>query len=186
MPLTVNCMVCRNEFKIKPGRIKDGKGTYCSSKCAAELRKTGEYRKCETCDKQFYLNKTDLNDGRGKYCSDKCRYANTDKVCVCLNCGAGFYRNTTQLANGGGKYCSQHCSNGGRKKRIQKVCLGCNNTFSVIVSRANQANYCSMKCRYPNIQNFSYRPRSKTGFLNVCVTCKKSFYVMPSRKDKKY
>jgi hypothetical protein len=77
-------MVCRNEFKIKPGRIKDGKGTYCSSKCAAELRKTGEYRKCETCDKQFYLNKTDLNVDRGKYCSDKCRYANTGKSAYVL------------------------------------------------------------------------------------------------------
>jgi hypothetical protein len=185
MPVTVNCIACGVEFKVKPGLLKKGRGKFCSNKCSASLRMNGIYKKCETCNNEFYLNPAELKDGKGRFCSDICRYKNTSEIRSCLNCRKTFRRTKKELERGQGKYCSQQCSNDGRKRRLEKTCLHCRKIFLVQRHRSDEAKYCSKQCRFPSLKSFGRIHVDKTGSLVSCIKCGKSFYVMPSLKNKK-
>ena len=186
MPVLVNCTVCNCEFGVKPGLLEKGMGKCCSYKCSAVSRKTGEYKVCQICSNKFYLSRSEIRDGKGKYCSDKCRYEDTSEERTCSNCGTNFRRTKKQLKQGCGKYCSQQCSNQGRQRKVEKVCINCGNGFSVQRFKARSSKYCSKKCQHPLFKKLIYAIKPKTGSYRNCIKCEKSFYTLPSRKDKKF
>jgi hypothetical protein len=60
MPITVICLACGIQFKVKPGLLKKGRGKFCSNECSASLRMNGTYKKCETCNEDFYVNLAEI------------------------------------------------------------------------------------------------------------------------------
>ena len=78
------CHICGKLFKSDIGKIKKGRGLYCSKSCAAKSRKgknsplTKPKIKCvcETCGKEFEQHLSRIKKGWGKYCSQSCKRKN--------------------------------------------------------------------------------------------------------------
>lgn len=118
------CACCGIEFTVSPCKIKEGKGTCCSTKCA-NLHKTGRplgrrkaiLVKCLICDKETLQSPSRLADGRGKYCSKKC-----------------------SIIAQKGRPSSK------KKPKIELTCQMCKKSFFVNPAREGKAKFCSMKC----------------------------------------
>ncbi len=70
--ILVNCNQCGKEFYLRPDRISEKMGNFCSKKCISENLKTGMNKKCLICNKIFYCHKSQIR----KYCSPLCYYKN--------------------------------------------------------------------------------------------------------------
>ncbi|MBI2593887.1 hypothetical protein HYW44_04570 [Candidatus Daviesbacteria bacterium] len=74
MPL-VKCLICGNEFFIKPSHQKLGWGKYCSRGCKWKAQNKGKFIKCFICYKKVYRSPKEL--GRSKsgkfFCSKRCQ-----------------------------------------------------------------------------------------------------------------
>lgn len=85
--------------------------------------------------------------------------------CKCLYCGKEFHTKPSQILKGGGKYCSMLCRNENDKKtkRLDRVCLNCNEEFWIHVCRLtrnpNEGRFCSHKCSSHNEFNSNYKGR---------------------------
>lgn len=80
------CLECGKEFLLKPSKVKNGGGKYCSNKCVGNAIsknnrcennpawKGGPIRcKCKECRKIFYTPLNQIKKGWGKYCSRPCQ-----------------------------------------------------------------------------------------------------------------
>lgn len=94
------CRHCGKTFFVKPHRIKEGSGKYCSYKCATDSRKTRVTHNCMQCGKptQNY-----------KYCSKECSaLSQRNRVeYTCIQCGKVIVR--FPYEQGRRKYCSNEC-----------------------------------------------------------------------------
>jgi hypothetical protein len=73
MSVIVNCLICKNEFKTIPSRIKRGHAIYCSWKCSHQGKiKEVIVRNCLFCKKEFYPRRQTVKAGGGFYCSRPC------------------------------------------------------------------------------------------------------------------
>lgn len=70
--ILVNCNQCGKEFYLRPDRISEKMGNFCSKKCISENLKTGISKECLICGKTFYAHKSRLEKNGGKFCSNKC------------------------------------------------------------------------------------------------------------------
>jgi len=98
---------------------------------------------------------------------------------ICQNCGKEFpFKGApSQFKTGRGKYCSVACGNIGQKKRFNKVCRICGNTFEVRPSEVKRLTTC-LNCR----NEYHY---GKTKKITVyCAWCGKSKKIIPSRYKK--
>ena len=116
------CPICGKTFHTHECRVKVGRGTYCSHKCASEAKLRGEKRTCLVCGKEFYATRAEQKRRGGKYCSNACvgkgnrggnnpNWNGGEVECVCLNCGKKFFVNPARLKDGRGKFCSKECFN---------------------------------------------------------------------------
>ena len=162
MPI-VKCQHCAKEFAVKPSRLEQGKGKFCSVKC----RRNGSFIKCQQCGIEFYAQKSLLQSGRKKFCSRECAdLAKTEltgsehplwnkEELNCKICGSVFYRQPNLRA----KYCSRECRNialANRRKDshprwigddLAKTCPVCHKEFKVRPSLLEQ-RFCSRECKY--------------------------------------
>ena len=80
-----NCIICNNEFYVKPSQIKIGGGKFCSLKCNGiwhSENMSGENcpnwdggkikGNCIVCNKEIYRNPFLIKRGWNKFCSKKC------------------------------------------------------------------------------------------------------------------
>lgn len=107
-----SCGQCGIHFKTIPGRIKQGRGQFCSKQCFYLSRRKRVDCICEQCGKSFEVIQSVFEDRGAKYCSPGCA---TDAVrtqvdCVCLTCGKSFKDYVSGIARGQGKYCSRECN----------------------------------------------------------------------------
>jgi len=64
------CKICGKEFKIRPAKIKIGKGKYCSNDCYYKSKIVDKITiLCKACNKKFKVIPSQINR---KYCSIKC------------------------------------------------------------------------------------------------------------------
>lgn len=125
-PITLHCINCGKEFKLKPGELKKRAGKYCSRDCAYEYqRKFGhpnrihtKYIYCKNCGKKVIRSQHNQI-----FCSHDCyaewnikdnhwRYSQDNKIKrTCLWCGNSFYIYVNILNNRDrhGRYCSRQC-----------------------------------------------------------------------------
>jgi hypothetical protein len=71
-------------------------------------------------------------------------------------------------------------------KRVELVCLTCNDKFEVIPSQATWRKYCSKQCSYigsPSV-NINYS-KNYEGVILICEHCKVEFKVVSSQADKR-
>ena len=131
-------------------------------------------RYCQECGKEFSIAESRSKWRRGKYCSRNCQYKGISKSkqvtnpnqikCSCAVCGKQFMRYISCIQSNY-QFCSRSCAYKGRslgyvkrtitkpyniihsqKKRIEKICEICGNSFETIPSREKKNKYCSRKC----------------------------------------
>ena len=78
------CPTCEKEFEVKPSKIKQGEGKFCSRECFFQWRsefirgqahpnwKPKIKKTCQTCGKKFLIQSAWVKRGSGKFCSLKC------------------------------------------------------------------------------------------------------------------
>jgi len=114
MSITKVCPICGKEFKTKQSRIDDGRGKFCSRKCAQASRARPIARICRNCGKQFKTCQSQIDHGRGKFCSKKCLDTSMPRLIrTCQFCGKEFTVKRSAIIYGRGKFCSHSCQ---RKK----------------------------------------------------------------------
>jgi hypothetical protein len=69
------CIICTQNFYVKPSHLKIGWGKYCSKACQYQGQKTGELKTCNNCQKTIYRNKRGLRQSKSGYffCSKSCQ-----------------------------------------------------------------------------------------------------------------
>ncbi|MCK4815774.1 hypothetical protein KA005_08390, partial [bacterium] len=155
------CKTCGKEFKVKPSRVKYGRGKYCSLECRSIAYskncrgkkssgwKGGKIKRiCKTCGKEIEVYPSIIRKGKGIYCSRDCwcialsrnsptkgEHSNFWKggkiKRICLVCGREFEVFPSQIDKGGGKYCSQKCYALSNRKRTFTHCASCGKEFWV-------------------------------------------------------
>jgi len=66
---------------------------------------------------------------------------------ICKQCNSIFEADNKEINRGNAKYCSLSCSAKNQRKNAksyEKICLGCNNTFT---AKYSEAKYCSQSCK---------------------------------------
>ena len=186
--LTLSCVVCGNNFLIKPSR-KDS-AQFCSKKCRG-IQQTIDYNKklsCQTHSKKSpIINNIESNNVlhplkkrkvipliKNKIQSQSVNIkekkfkpkTGTDINCKC--CGKSFYvekhrANTT-------KCCSIKCAGKIRQNRIICQCLVCNSEFLIVPSRLkrNGGKVCSNQCKSIYLKN---------GKVTSCNNCQCEIYI---------
>lgn len=112
------CKNCHADFRVKPSRLKIGRGKFCSRQCADNFGRIEI--KCSTCYRVF--NKTKYRVSQSKklhFCSQSCanhygckwdrsRYWTT---LICRYCQKSFSRINSDIRAGKNKFCSTTCAN---------------------------------------------------------------------------
>lgn len=153
------CLNCGMKMKVKPSHYTRKK--YCSRVCKGQYSskhpeafshlKKSLIVKCNNCDKS--ITKKPSTVFKTNFCNHKCKQE-------------------FQIRNG--SQINQHLV-----KKIPKVCLICGKEFSVIISRADTAKYCSRNCL--GVENgkrgqIAYRKRTNIS----CTNCSTEFEKKPS------
>ena len=74
MPDNSVCLQCSKNFYAKPSNKKIGGGIYCSTNCANEAKKTGQFYNCATCDKKIWKRQSEIKKSKtgNLFCSHHC------------------------------------------------------------------------------------------------------------------
>jgi len=118
------CKWCGKEFEVKPSKIKQGYGKFCSQKCWGKWKSENIRHKnhpswkrvihvCEYCGKEFEVTSYKAKIGIGKFCSRECKDKSqkSDKVKrICEICGNTFFIRLSAIKQGNGRFCSRKCS----------------------------------------------------------------------------
>ena len=132
------CKTCGNTFYVKPSKVENGRGKFCSLECrniSYSRNNTGKNspfwkprikRICQTCGKEFEVVPSRITGkNKGLFCSRKCwhialsqkgpkrensNFWKGGKIkCVCMTCGNVFFVFPSKIKTGRGKYCCQSC-----------------------------------------------------------------------------
>jgi len=70
-----DCLICGEDFYVKPSHLDFGWGKYCSKRCQYQSQKTGKTVMCATCGKPTYKNRVSLRRSEsGKlFCGKSCQ-----------------------------------------------------------------------------------------------------------------
>jgi len=102
--IDVTCEQCGKVFQIAPGRLKHGRGKYCSRECKYNAVKPAPKQTythtCKRCGKAFAAT----TRRHSTYCSKECAYPKI--TATCQHCGKTFH--TTPSAHS--KFCSKACA----------------------------------------------------------------------------
>ncbi len=67
----IKCGNCSEEFSKYPSQLKNGRGQFCSNKCAGEFKRKGAILHCSMCDKEFFRGFWEQSDNN-PFCSRQC------------------------------------------------------------------------------------------------------------------
>jgi len=111
MLVECTCRGCGAVFTETPGRVREGRGKYCSRACqSGHLRVS---RTCVTCGRAFTVlvskMRREARSGEGRYCSNECRPGPRRMDRTCRTCGVVFAAKPSEVTRYGGIYCSKAC-----------------------------------------------------------------------------
>lgn len=179
----VTCQQCNVNFSVKPHKLTEGKGKYCSRKCrwlAVAGKPRGAYgirvprvsRACKECGKTFQTIASQVKAGNGIFCSRKCNGRHNGKNSgrppvekECVICGKGFVTRLDEIEAGRGACCSVKCA--GKKRTADKklllesqpfVCKCCGKVFTEQRRVGKVRQFCSNKCRGVSLRNAEKAP----------------------------
>lgn len=118
------CLHCGKTFHIKPSRIANGYGRYCSKACAFAGRSSKVTFTCDTCGQTFERYPHKHAKGRGNFCSPECWYkfsrtirgeerwtwTGQDVTCICAQCGVSFSVRPGRYKREKQRFCSHKCA----------------------------------------------------------------------------
>ena len=162
----VTCQQCNSKFEIKPHKLAEGKGNYCSRKCyglAAVGKPRGAYgakaprvpRVCEECGNAFEVLASQVNAGNGILCSKRCAGIRSGKRSgrapvkrECVICSAELETRPDEVEAGRGVCCSTICSGKLRTTRSLSrkqsfVCQSCGKAFIDSNKNNKERQFCS-------------------------------------------
>lgn len=134
------CINCKKIFYKIPSLLKNGRGKFCSRKCADEFRSRVSIRGknnpnwkggkikciCKVCNKLFYIPQSWIRKGSGIFCSRKClglwnsknrigknafNWTGGKIENICHICYRKFYVDKSRDKKGRTKFCSNKCRN---------------------------------------------------------------------------
>ncbi len=153
-----SCLVCGENFFVKPSALKKGRGKYCSRECYSISLQNQIECKCERCGVSFSISASQLAYGRGRFCSSECK--TPEHYTTCVVCNIRFKVSPTDIKRNR-KYCSKAC----QQTKVQKSCIVCGVKYTV--HRCNSSSkYCSRKC-------YANRPSNK--IERQCKYCGNTF-----------
>jgi endogenous inhibitor of DNA gyrase (YacG/DUF329 family) len=205
------CEECGKEFPVEKGRIKSGRGKYCSKACSNKAKSrlySGEnswewkekiIRKCRTCGKEIQITPSRAEEKKGYYCSKECYSQDVDPkfrriLKNCMFCGKEFPTKPTTHRPNGANYCSRECflkgagKNFSGKNRIKNICPVCGKEFESFPMRVKKSEilYCSRKC-YAIDQSKRFVGENslvwKEKIKRICPVCNSEFPVLESRVE---
>jgi len=79
------CEVCGDKFEVKPYRVRNGRGNFCSLSCFGEWQSEhnngennpawkGETSECDNCGEVFHVQPHRKEVGWGRFCDNECYY----------------------------------------------------------------------------------------------------------------
>jgi len=102
------CLICENDFYIKPCHIHLGYGKYCSRNCQSIAQRKGSFVKCHLCKKDIWRMPSSLARSKSGFyfCSKNCSLkwknstlsSNTNHPL--WRSGVSVYRNIMKRTNG--------------------------------------------------------------------------------------
>jgi len=158
------CEWCNKSFWIHQCKIKNGKGKFCSVKCAntnknkTSLRQINTKRirvECKECHNIFETAPSNYRRGKGRFCSPQCarlfKSKTNSKICICKHCGRNFSvknssSNRKDAKKNGGIFCSKKCMNKSRENRTSHKCIQCGAIFQTRASSQNKNLFCCRRC----------------------------------------
>lgn len=69
------CLICNKKFRVKPSKIKAGRGKYCSREHADKGRTVQVSYNCAVCNLAFKIPLSESRRKNRQWCSNKCRYS---------------------------------------------------------------------------------------------------------------
>jgi hypothetical protein len=203
------CEKCGEPFPIKPSRLGNGRGRFCSRDC----RRAGELGPCPVCKRDFYVPRALLALGKGIYCGRECRDQDRRRAlveCARDGCPKSFPRTygavpqrycshacrsastpTQQVVCRCGRvkllrasarpqeFCSWLCYNESRKTRQRRSCLICGQGYEVSSGRVAAG-----KGRFCSMRCYGLSKRKPRVELRCALkSCRKRFLVVPSRGE---
>ena len=144
------CELCGRAFTLSAYEAaKDGKGRWCSRRCADIGRKRGERRTCETCGAAFYVYPSDLSDPRRalRFCSMSCYKPVRGK--------ATKGRPKSEIARARQSAAMKGKHTGPRLPPISVTCLGCGVTTAYTGRKrhfAKRRRFCTMACWFAYVR----------------------------------
>lgn len=144
------CDTCGRTFLIRPSKIAEGGGRFCSLEC----RGMGWDEPCEACGKIVHRTPSHAKRFEHAFCSRECYWTWRDEHIErnCEQCGEVFSDKPSQMTDKRGKYCSQACYDAARAAQLVTLtCEQCGEPFTLIASHVNssmyQGRFCSNTCR---------------------------------------
>lgn len=193
----VTCQKCNVEFNVKPHKLVEGKGKFCSRKCYSESsvgKERGSYgvrspkvsRVCKECNGTFEVAKSQVDHGNGVFCSRQCLGRHNGKMSgrppvqkKCFVCGTEFVTTLSEIEAGRGLCCSLRCS--GKKRTAEKkslleskpfVCKFCGKVFTEKHKPSKTRLFCSNACSADSKRKPNKAPskRNKTEHVKWSLT----------------
>lgn len=179
------CEQCSASFETYPSLIKEGKGKFCSRKCANKSREKKVKRICQFCGESFKIQPNKIKRGLGIFCSKKCRINSQkrQKIQICKECGKKFETKISRIKNNRGKFCSRECytkwkskNSGGKNNpswrggKIKRICEVCGRNFEVTpyVIKVGEGKYCSVMCSRKRRKMPKHHTKPECIFEQIC------------------
>lgn len=199
----ITCKICRKQRNEKPGRIKQGRGIFCSKRCfdisqVGQIRnKKGKNRKCLICKTIFYCAPS--RQRKNLYCSKNCSYQR--KIVVSKKTKDKLRKIAIKLglkppSRKGIKQTLKHKIKRGifklgiENKRFKGDKIGYSGIHSWLRINYGRANKCeNKKCPYKNKKRFEWAllktknyQRRRENFWMLCRGCHASYDMKNKRK----
>jgi len=113
--ITFICKACGKQSEILKSHAVNGRGQYCSRKCANNGMTKGEFVPCEICGKPILRRASTPNK---RFCSKACmgigqrghaRHKKTGAMINCARCGKEFYAQKSRVERSQLCFCSKDC-----------------------------------------------------------------------------
>lgn len=143
------CQRCSKSFLVRPHKVKEGKGKFCSRACADY----GWEEPCQNCGELVHRTEHHAKTQKHVFCSRLCYGLWKQKriTRVCQNCGKEFSNKLSKMNNERGVYCCQACFDIARKCAfVTLICQQCHKSFerpeTFFNSPMYRGKYCSATC----------------------------------------
>lgn len=131
------CEYCGEAFEVAQ---HESSVRFCSRKCANTKQPSPAQRRCGACGCQFTPHRARRTQ---KYCKRACYFAAIHRPTIaCAQCKNIFEPKTRDA-----KFCTPSCQQLASRKRAEKACAHCGNTFTVLHGQRERRQHCSKQCQ---------------------------------------